>query len=230
MSQCRETRDGSVHGGHKGVLRYCAFVLIVCSWTLITGPFHAFASSGGEDNESTKTESEAEGKKGEKPESPAKGGGEYAKLRSQKLSFELQIQTHQKAIEDLIIKKNSTKDPEARAQAVQDLASTHGELQKAIDQYNKIIKDLTYRFPEKGDESQRHYVPVKNRSIEQMEEEMGLDVTLTRLKEVVQKKYAPLVDPSESQKNQGATERRPSSTSRHDSRPQEDDKRLKLVK
>lgn len=212
------------------MLRYFAFVLIVCSWILIAEPFHAFAKSGGEDNESTKTESEAEGKKEEKSESPAKGGGEYAKLRSQKLSFELQIQTHQKAIEDLIIKKNSTKDPEARDQAVQDLASTHGELQKAIDQYNKVIKDLTYRFPEKGDESQRHYVPVKNRSIEQIEEEMGLDVTLTRLKEVVQKKYAPL-DSSESQKSQGATERRPSSTSElSDSKSKEKDKKLKLVR
>lgn len=131
----------------------------------------------------------AEESSGAKSSGSAKSNG-YALLSSKKLNLELQIATQQKVLEDLIHHKNSTRDVQAKNQAVEEMTKAHADLRAAIDSYNKVLKDLNYHFPEKGDSSERKYLPLKNKSIEQIEEEMGLDAELTRVKEKIHEKYA----------------------------------------
>ncbi|MBK7845130.1 MAG: hypothetical protein IPJ71_15845 [Bdellovibrionales bacterium] len=111
------------------------------------------------------------------------GGNEYTKLYSQKSNLELEISTHQKALEALILRKNSASDAASRNQTVEEILRVHAELQASISQYNQTLKDLTYRFPEKGNESKRQYAPMKNRTIDQIEREMGIDASLSAIKE-----------------------------------------------
>lgn len=158
------------------------------------------------------------------------GGSEYAKLYSQKSNLELEISTHQKSLEGLIHRKNSSSDAGTRAQTVEEISRVHAELQASIGRYNQTLKDLTYRFPEKGNESKRQYVPMKNRTIDQIEKEMGIDASLSAIKEKIDKKYAPSQGPDTrlSGAGEASGKRSPSSSYRKEGTQREE--RIRLVK
>lgn len=158
------------------------------------------------------------------------GGNEYTKLYSQKSNLELEISTHQKALEALILRKNSASDAASRNQTVEEILRVHAELQASISQYNQTLKDLTYRFPEKGNESKRQYAPMKNRTIDQIEREMGIDASLSAIKEKIDKKYAPFQGPDAklSEAADSGGKRSPSSSHRKEGIQKEE--RIRLVK
>lgn len=157
------------------------------------------------------------------------GGSEYTKLYSQKSNLELEISTHQKTLEGLILRKNSSSDAGTRTQTVEEILRVHAELQTSISQYNQTLKDLTYRFPEKGNESKRQYAPMKNRTIDQIEKEMGIDASLSAIKEKIDKKYAPFQGPDTPLSGAGepSGKRTPSS---HRKEGIQKEERIRLVK
>jgi hypothetical protein len=157
------------------------------------------------------------------------GGNEYTKLYSQKSNLELEISTHQKNLEGLILRKNSASDAGSRNQTVEEILRVHADLQTSISQYNQILKDLTYRFPEKGNESKRQYAPMKNRTIDQIEKEMGIDASLSAIKEKIDKKYAPFQGPDTrlSGAGEAGAKRTPSS---HRKEGIQKEERIRLVK
>lgn len=126
----------------------------------------------------------------------AQGGSEFSRKKSKKLGLEVQIQDSNKTLEGLIKTKNLTKDPDQRLKLVEEMKKVHSDNQKAIQSYNKLVKELKYRFPEKGDHSERKYLPMRSRSLEQIEREMGLDAVLSEAKDRVDRKYAPIVEES----------------------------------
>ncbi|MCC7403342.1 MAG: hypothetical protein IT288_03005 [Bdellovibrionales bacterium] len=121
-------------------------------------------------------------------------GPEYTQKKSKKLNLEVQISEQQKALEELIRRKNGTTDPATRSQVVEEMKTVHTGMQKAIQDYNEVVKELNYKYPQKDDDSERKYLPMRSRSLEQIEKEMGLDAVLSAAKGRVDKKYAPLVD------------------------------------
>lgn len=74
------------------------------------------------------------------------------------------------------------------------MTAVHSAMLESIEDYNKVSKDLEYRYPEKGDDTKRKYLPMRSRSLEQIEKEMGLDAVLSGAKERVDQKYAPIVE------------------------------------
>ena len=56
------------------------------------------------------------------------------------------------------------------------------------------MKDqIKYRFPAKGDALDRRYVPMRVQSVEQMEEDVGIDAELTMLRRKINDKYKPFL-------------------------------------
>ncbi|MCB0384318.1 MAG: hypothetical protein KDD43_02920, partial [Bdellovibrionales bacterium] len=127
------------------------------------------------------------------------GGSDYSQKKSKKLNLEVQIKERERILEDLIKQKNGTTDPETRRRVVGEMTAVHSAMLEAIQDYNKVSKDLEYRYPEKGDDSKRKYLPMRSRSLEQIEKEMGLDAVLSGAKERVDKKYAPIVEEAKKQ-------------------------------
>ena len=106
----------------------------------------------------------------------------------------MQIKERERILEDLIKKKNGTTDPDVRRKVVEEMTAVHSAMLESIEDYNKVSKDLEYRYPEKGDDTKRKYLPMRSRSLEQIEKEMGLDAVLSGAKERVDQKYAPIVE------------------------------------
>src|SRR5690606_319233 len=93
-------------------------------------------------------------------------------------------------------------------------------------QYNEELRTLTFRYPKKGEEIRRNYIPYREKSLEQIEREIGLDVNLTALKEIIDRKYGPN-DPTASENPVHQPQRAVETTA---PAPADDDGRLKLVK
>lgn len=139
----------------------------------------AFASGGGE----------------EKPAAETSSAPEYNKKLSELTSLENKVKESRAVIQDLIQHKNATSNREKKHEIVEQMIERHRQLIDEIKRYNEARHQLKYRFPEKDDSTERRYLPLKEQSLEQMEQEMGLDADLTRVKKMVDKKYAPLNQP-----------------------------------
>lgn len=70
------------------------------------------------------------------------------------------------------------------------IVATQKELKETHATYAKEQNELRFRFPEKGELIQRKYIPLRPQTLEQIENEMGLDGELTRVKKKIDKKYS----------------------------------------
>lgn len=98
-----------------------------------------------------------------------------------------QIRALEKGIQDLIESKRKTTDPARLAIIANDLVARHKELTEAIRSYDKEALHVRFKHPDRSDAGDRKYVRVRIRSLEEMENEFGLDGRLNRVKARVQR-------------------------------------------
>lgn len=114
---------------------------------------------------------------------------QIAKLNSAKE----QTSKLRKEIKELIDKKNKTKKESVKKKIINDIVGLHEELKKQIQNYNEQHRIIKYTFPRKGDRSKKSYLPLRVDTLEEIEQGVGLEADLTRVRKKVENKYAPFV-------------------------------------
>jgi len=99
------------------------------------------------------------------------------------------IREKEKKITELITQKNTTKDDEKLKPILADLQKEYKALQKMYEEWETEKRHVRFEHPDQGVNIERKYRAYKIRSIEEMENEMGTDGRLTRLKTKVMRKY-----------------------------------------
>ena len=161
-------------------LKVSVVVLLICS-LLIAPQTFASGEGGGESNEA---------KAGLAEKSDAEiAAARYSKKLSEVGSLENRVREGRAAVQALIKSQRSTVEREQQVQIVEQIKERHQQLKTDIEKYNAARADLIYNFPGKADATERKYMPLRTQSVQQMENEMGLDADLTRLKVELDQKY-----------------------------------------
>lgn len=170
------------------------------------------------------------------PGAEAKAGGEkgdrsdfadYNKLNNKMSSLKVKVEEARKKLEDLVAKKKmgmtAVKDEKGHSSSILEMiVETHKDYVEEAEKFESTLTEITYRFPGKGQEIRNNYHPLRAKSIQQVERELGLSGQLSDLRIKVQEKYKAFNPPAPEAEPMPLTERAPAS--------EEKPTRLKLKK
>ena len=151
---------------------------------------------------------------------------EYNKHINKMSQLRGKIEEGEKKIQQLILQKRMgqtvVKGEKGENQNVLDLiVQEHKSYLDNRDKFNHEYKQITYRFPSRGQEIRRQYRPLRPKTIQEVEKEMGLDGQLSDLKNKVQEKYQqfnPIVKKIEPEKERTPGTRQPASEQKEEER------------
>lgn len=96
----------------------------------------------------------------------------------------------QKALVESMLKERREKSPERISpEEVTKLKAEHVKLRQMNAEYNALLTDFQFRFPEKGLETKRKYIRVENQSLEEMEGPLTTDGRVKKLHKKIQSQY-----------------------------------------
>ncbi len=134
--------------------------------------------------EESKGESKAEGK--EEAKSEGKGNLKntlppWVELENKTQELQSKIRSKQGNINALIIQKNQLPENSSELKnVIKDIVKEHKELRKFAEDYDKNINLLKYRFPERNGKLGHNYDRIEVKSVDVMEESLGVDGKLSR--------------------------------------------------
>ena len=114
---------------------------------------------------------------------------ELMETEKQVSALTAKVNAKQTAIDTLIKQKQNEKDPEKVAEIIKLLQQEHREWTGLIQEHNAKLNVLKYRFPERGSTFERKYKRFNPRSLDQMEESVGIEKQLHHSREKVKKVY-----------------------------------------
>jgi len=94
-------------------------------------------------------------------------------------------------------KKNN--DGKISNEEVSELKKQHEKLKNLTKDYNEVLSDFQFRFPEKGLDSGRKYIRIDNKSIEAIQSDSTFEGRLKKLHQKINRQYQ-VDDPNESSK------------------------------
>lgn len=106
------------------------------------------------------------------------------------------IQTKEEEIKKLIEEKEHTKDKDKLKEIMDKMVEMHKALAKDLKDYEEERSHVRFQHPDKGDDLESKYRPVRLRTIEEIEGDMGLDGKLNRLKSKIERVYQKEANPS----------------------------------
>lgn len=113
----------------------------------------------------------------------------WTEHESRLTSFATKIRSLEKEISDLIEHKKSLENPEKVRLVTQQISFKHGDLSKAIRDYEEERLHVRFQHPDRDQEEERRYQAVRLKSLEEIEEAFGLDGRLDRLRQQVKIVY-----------------------------------------
>lgn len=181
------------------------FVLMM---TLLALGSPAFANEGGGE--------------GGKPAAPVNKEEKAFNEKTAKLnSLGNRIAEGEKRFAELVREKDAAKDSEEKQKIIAQMLEVTKQRNKDADEYNKVKMELKLRYPSQGEHLERRYQTQSKRTLEELEGVAGLDELLTRVKKVVEKKFASFEDEDKEEKVE---------KKRAKPAPAEEPKRLRLQK
>lgn len=99
------------------------------------------------------------------------------------------IREKERKIGELIRAKNATKEDAKLLPLLAEVKKEYAELEKFYKELEEEKRHVRFEHPDKGVEIDRKYRAFKIRTIEDMENEIGTDGRLSRLKSKIMKKY-----------------------------------------
>lgn len=144
-------------------------------------PF-AWANEGGEGGEGG-------AKKVEKKEvTPA---AEYVEKTTKLNTVQVRVFDAQKDFEKLVEEKEHEKDQKKKDEIIKEMVEVSNRRNKDVDDYNRLRQELLYQYPAKTSELNRLYEVQQKKNLEEMQSSADIDDLLTRVKRVIEKKFAP---------------------------------------
>ena len=153
---------------------------------LVSLSFTGFFSHGAEEGGGEKKVEKSEGKEGDK------GGNnpEWLDLENKLSELSTKIKAKKENMEKLFEEKNKLPSDSPQVKPlIADIVRHHKELTALAEQYEKKQNLFLYRFPERGTKGVRHYDRIEIKSVEEMEDQMGLDGKLSRNVKKMRAKY-----------------------------------------
>lgn len=92
-------------------------------------------------------------------------------------------------IKKMIHHKRSQHDREAQKKTMKEIEESHKKLLEAYKKYNEEVNHVKFRHPEQGDEGERVYTILKPRTLEQIENDVGLEGKLDRVRRKMEAQY-----------------------------------------
>lgn len=132
------------------------------------------------------------------------------------------VEEAEKRIQQLIIEKRMGRNPEIPGL----ITEAYKDYSDNRDKYESEVREVTYRYPSKGQEIRRKYRPYRAKTVMQLEKELGLNGQLSDLRNKVDEKYRAI----RGDQPKPAPEASPESTVRQpaSARQEGHSKRLKL--
>ncbi len=124
---------------------------------------------------------------------------EYYKKEGRLNSLKSKIEETEKAFKQNLEAKNRTKDPEEKKRFANALTAIAKERNAYVRELSEIRAELKYRYPNKGEDIDKRFVPKEERTVQQMEAASDLDLKLSEVKEDVDRKYKVLMPKEEPQ-------------------------------
>jgi len=165
------------------------FALVLVMLSSLSGSHLAFAGEEPKGKEEAKGAEKGgeKGKEGGKEEGKGEGKGEKKELPEW-----VEIQTQISTLDSRIIQKKETiahlieekqhlagDNPHVK-EIIDDMVSNYKEMRKLQEDFEKKMIIYKFRYPERGAKEDRKYGPIEIKSLEQMEQELGLEGRLNR--------------------------------------------------
>lgn len=121
---------------------------------------------------------------------------EWVQVQSTIAALRGKINSQKTSIDGLIKAKQKEKDPKKLLEIVNTLTKEHKDHRKTIEEYNKEINLLKYRFPEVGLKGKEKYERMQLKSLEDMETEMTLEGQINKAVGKMRSQYGTEKAPS----------------------------------
>lgn len=128
---------------------------------------------------------------------------DYSKQMGRLNNLGEKITTLKSDIRLKVRQKKVAKSQNNKIELIYEIVQLHEEYKKRVIEYNELYQTIRYRFPGKDQISNQKYLPQRVDSLEKLEEDVGLDGQLTRIRKKVEQKYDPLL-PKEEKVNREA--------------------------
>jgi DNA polymerase II small subunit/DNA polymerase delta subunit B len=103
--------------------------------------------------------------------------------------YQIKIRNSEDELRELIAKKNSNRNPKVRDEILKEIIQKSEDLKKTFADMKSEEEHIRFQHPEKGDETERKYRHLRLKSVKDLENEVGVDGQLSRLKAKVKDKY-----------------------------------------
>jgi hypothetical protein len=103
--------------------------------------------------------------------------------------YDSDIAKHEGEIKALIEQKRKTEDPAELRVITQAMVDNHKEIEKIDKKRREEILHMRFQHPEKGEHIKREYTRGKIKTLEEMENEFGLDAKLNRVQAKIRQTY-----------------------------------------
>lgn len=171
-------------------------IFLVCFLSVAWAEDHG----GGEQQGSGGHEAPAGGDKGGDGKEAAKeGGGEvktslapWVEIENKIQELYSKIKSKESAVLHLLEEKDHLADNSPQLKhTVREIVKEHKELRRLVEDYQKNISILKYRFPERNAKQTRTYDRVEVKTIDEMEKALGIDGKLSRNMKKMRSQYKP---------------------------------------
>lgn len=128
---------------------------------------------------------------------PSALAGSWQAHEAKLLSLDAKVSTAEREIHELIEHKHHAHDAAEISHIVEEMKAKHKTMQEAAAERSEEALHMRFEHPEKGDPGEREYARDALRSLQDMENDHGLDAQLDRLRRLVETKFRiePLTKP-----------------------------------
>jgi hypothetical protein len=154
----------------------------------------AVANEGGESKEAPAADHGGSGEK-------AEGGGHaepkttmapWLEVENKIQEYYSKIKSKESIVKELLEEKDHLPNNSPQLQhVVKQVVVEHKEMRRLIEEYQKQVSILKYRFPERNAKNARSYERFEVKSIDEMEAAIGIDGKLTRNMKKLRRQYKP---------------------------------------
>lgn len=129
-------------------------------------------------------------KEKEKKEKPT-AAMEYVKVQTKLNTIESRVTDAENDFRKLVEKKENTKDQKQVEEILKEMVEVTKQRNKDAEELRRVQTDFLYRYPSKSVELNRLYQIEEKKTVEEMTSGADLDEMLTRIKKVIERKFAP---------------------------------------
>lgn len=152
---------------------------------MLVSPLIAFAEGGEGGGEGAKP--------GAAPEKKERSqSAEYVEKTTKLNALQSRIEDAQKDFDKLVEEKEKEKDQKKKDEIIKELVEISKKRNKDVEDYNHKKQELLYQYPAKNAELNRMYETQEKKDVDELQSTADIDDLLTRIKKVIQKKFAPL--------------------------------------